>query len=158
MEEIWETIIIMTITIMEPGSDIFKSEMQTLLNPVNCVGVMGAGLALEFKRRYPAMNREYEKKCKARELNPGFPYIWHGKPKSIINFPTKNDFRNASNMYMIIDGLRVFAFSYQKWGVESVAFPALGCGYGGLNWAAVKPIMESFLLRCDIPVEIYPPK
>lgn len=138
--------------------NIFDSRAKTLVNTVNCVGVMGKGIALEFKKRYPSMYSEYVKMCKAGEVKPGKPYYYHNLlGESIINFPTKDDWRSVSDIRYVIDGLVWFRDNYAALNIESVAFPPLGCGNGGLLWEDVGPIMYRALNSLPIDIEIYAP-
>ncbi|TKD35260.1 type II toxin-antitoxin system antitoxin DNA ADP-ribosyl glycohydrolase DarG [Azotobacter chroococcum] len=138
--------------------DIFQSEAQTLVNTVNCVGVMGKGVALEFKKRWPCMMQDYADRCKKKLVKPGDPYIYTDMlGTSIINFPTKDHWRSASRLSDIERGLFIFIENYKTWNVTSVAFPPLGCGNGGLEWEIVGPIMYKMLSKVDIPVEIFAP-
>ena len=139
--------------------DLFNSKAQTLVNAVNCVGVMGKGIALEFKKRFPAMYRDYVSLCKMGAVEPGHPYIFNISPdKQIINFPTKNHWREPSKIEYIDTGLRLLVKKYKNWKVKSLAVPALGCGNGGLQWADVGPLLYEYLSKMDMPVELYAPK
>jgi len=138
--------------------NIFDSKAKTLVNTVNCVGVMGKGVALDFKKRYPEMFKEYEALCDAGMVRPGKPYYYgdfYGV--SIINFPTKDHWRSPSKLSYIVSGLKWFKEHYQDFGITSVAFPPLGCGNGGLSWETVGPIMYQALKDLPISVEIYAP-
>lgn len=138
--------------------DIFQSDAQTLVNTVNCVGVMGKGVALEFKKRWPSMMQDYIDRCNKKLVKPGEPYIYTDMlGASIINFPTKDHWRSASRLSDIEKGLSIFLENYKTWNVTSVAFPPLGCGNGGLEWEIVGPIMYKMLSKVDIPVEIFAP-
>jgi len=138
--------------------NIFESSAKTLVNTVNCVGIMGKGIALEFKNRYPKMFSEYVKLCKNGKVIPGVPYFYQDLSGiSIINFPTKNHWRSPSQLSYIISGLDWFRNNYQTYNIESVAFPPLGCGNGGLSWETVGPIMYSKLNDLPIQIEIYAP-
>ncbi|MGS6395924.1 macro domain-containing protein [Pseudomonas aeruginosa] len=138
--------------------DIFQSDAQTLVNTVNCVGVMGKGVALEFKKRWPRMMQDYAERCKEKRVKPGEPYLYSDIfGTSIVNFPTKDHWRSASRLSDIEKGLSIFIESYKIWNVTSVAFPPLGCGNGGLEWEIVGPIMYKMLSKLDIPVEIFAP-
>ena len=138
--------------------NIFESKATTLVNTVNCVGVMGKGIALEFKKRYPAMFSEYVAMCQNGTVQPGKPYCHKDLcGVSIINFPTKNDWRSPSKLSYIISGLDWFTDNYESLGITSVAFPPLGCGNGGLPWDVVGPLMYSKLKGLPIDVEIYAP-
>lgn len=137
--------------------DIFKSHMKTLVNPVNCVGVMGAGLALEFKKKHPKMYRGYRAICDQGKLRPGtllFSSI-EENGHTILSFATKDHFKNPAQLEWIESGLIKFATNYQEFGIDSVAFPMLGCGLGGLDWQEVKPLMIQYLEPLDIEIEIY---
>lgn len=138
--------------------DIFQSKAQTLVNTVNCVGVMGKGIALEFKKRFPAMFEDYQARCDAGRVRPGEPYLYSDVlGTSIVNFPTKDHWRSPSRLEDIVRGLEHFAAHFREWGITSVAMPPLGCGNGGLEWSLVGPLMHQKLASLGIPVEIYAP-
>jgi O-acetyl-ADP-ribose deacetylase (regulator of RNase III)/uncharacterized protein YwgA len=138
--------------------DLFKSRAQTLVNTVNCVGIMGKGVAQNFKIRYPKMFDDYVERVLKKEVRLGKPYPYHYSPDLIIvNFPTKNHWRSSSRLADIELGLDHFARNYKEWGVKSVAFPPLGCGNGGLEWQEVGPLMFRKLGNFDIDVEVYAP-
>lgn len=138
--------------------NMFESSAKTLVNTVNCVGIMGKGVAQEFKKLFPAMFKDYEHRCKAGKVEPGVPYLYIDMLRtSIINFPTKNHWRSPSRLQDVITGLDIFVQKYKEWNIESVAFPPLGCGNGGLEWAIVGPILFQKLGSLDIDVEIYAP-
>jgi O-acetyl-ADP-ribose deacetylase (regulator of RNase III) len=133
---------------------IFDSPAQTLVNAVNTVGVMGKGLALEFKHRYPAMFKEYEAICKRGELEIGKLWLYKSPDKWVLNFPTKIHWRNPSKVEYIEAALRTFVTTYEADGITSISLPMLGTGAGGLNWQKeVKPLMENYL--SSLPIEIY---
>lgn len=138
--------------------DLFESRMQTLVNTVNCVGVMGKGVALEFKKRYPEMFKEYAGLCESKKIQPGLPYLYHDLTgASVLLFPTKDHWRSPSRMEYIIRGLDWFVDHYQELGIQSIAFPPLGCGNGGLSWETVGPLMVQKLNKLPIEIEIYAP-
>ncbi len=138
--------------------DLFESRAQTLVNTVNCVGIMGKGVAQEFKNRYPAMFQDYLERVSRKQVRLGEPYIFRSSPDLlIINFPTKNHWRSASRLSDIELGLDHFLDHYEDWGVKSVVFPPLGCGNGGLSWAEVGPLMYRKLGDLDINVAVYAP-
>ena len=137
--------------------NIFESSCSTIVNTVNCVGVMGKGIALEFKKKYPEMFMEYVLKCDRGEVKPGFPYVYQNNGISILNFPTKDHWRSPSRLSYVTDGLNWFVENYEKYGIDSIAFPPLGCGNGGLNWNVVGPIMYQKLSKLPINIEIYAP-
>jgi O-acetyl-ADP-ribose deacetylase (regulator of RNase III)/uncharacterized protein YwgA len=138
--------------------DMFASEMQTLVNTVNCVGIMGKGIAQIFKKEYPAMFEDYADRCARGEVRLGEPYHYEDLTGvSIVNFPTKGHWRAATRLNDVEAGLDYFVKHFRAWGITSVAFPPLGCGNGGLEWATVGPLMYSKLKGLGIPVEIYAP-
>lgn len=139
--------------------DLFESSAQTLVNTVNCVGVMGKGIALEFKKKYPVMFKDYVARCNEGLVQLGYPYIFPSLiDVSIVNFPTKKHWRSSSHLPDIEQGLDHFVARYEKWNIKSVAFPALGCGNGGLLWNDVGPLMYGKLHVLSIPVEIIAPR
>jgi O-acetyl-ADP-ribose deacetylase (regulator of RNase III) len=136
--------------------NIFNSKAQVLVNPINCVGVMGKGLALEFKNRYPAMADDYVFRCVHHEVKLGEPYLYKGiRLPWILQFPTKNHWRDTSRLEDIENGLVYFANNYKEWNITSIAFPQLGCGLGGLDWKDVKKVMEKTLKNVDMKIEIH---
>ena len=136
----------------------FQSEAQTLINAVNCVGVMGKGIALEFKKRFPEMYEDYVVRCARKELRLGEPYLFRGTiPPQIINFPTKDHWKSLSRIEDIGRGLQCLVANYKVWGITSLAIPALGCGYGQLEWRLIKPLICKYVQQMDIPVEVYAP-
>lgn len=142
-------------------SDIFKSDAQTLVNTVNCKGVMGKGLALQFKKKYPEMFNEYRLACKQGYIkNGGDLWIWDYvdlyKPKKILCFATKEEWWYSSKLEWIERGLQKFVEDYKYFGITSIAWPKLGCNNGGLNWEKdVKPLMIKYLEPLDMVCEIY---
>ncbi len=138
--------------------DIFKSGAQTLVNTVNCVGVMGKGLALEFKNRFPEMYKDYVARCKCGEVKLGRPYLYRSlMPPWIINVPTKAHWRGVSRLEDIVKGLEYLKEHYKEWGITSMAVPALGCSHGQLEWNVVGPTMYRILTQFNIPIEFYVP-
>ncbi len=138
--------------------DLFSSSAQTLVNTVNCVGVMGKGVALEFKNRYPEMFEDYLVRCGRREVRLGLPYLYRDLAGvSILNFPTKNHWRSSARLADIDSGLDHFVAHHAQWAITSIAFPPLGCGNGGLEWSEVGPLMFRKLRRLEIPIEVYAP-
>lgn len=138
--------------------DIFASQAEALVNTVNCVGVMGKGVALEFKKRFPAMFEDYAARCARGQVRLGEPYFYHDLGGArIVNFPTKDHWRSASRLADIARGLDFFAEHAGEWGIRSVAFPPLGCGNGGLEWSEVGPLIYSKLHGLPFDVEVYAP-
>jgi len=135
--------------------DIFQSTMQTLVNPVNTVGVMGAGLAKQFAEKYPKMAKEYAQYGWSDSFDVGCLWIYRTDDKWILNFPTKTDWHLPSKLWYVELGLKTFVDTYEQEGVESVAFPKLGCGLGKLRWLNIKRLFELYLAAIDIPVEVY---
>tara|TARA_Y100000590_G_scaffold285424_1_gene321231 strand:- start:5632 stop:6357 length:726 start_codon:yes stop_codon:yes gene_type:complete len=136
--------------------NIFNSTCQTLVNTVNCDGVMGRGIALEFKLRFPGLFEKYKKVCEEKKLVPGKLYIWRGEEKSVLNFPTKNHWKFPSKMEYIKSGLDKFQRSYEEKKISSIAFPILGASAGGLNEEDVIDVMtEYFEPLKNIDIEIY---
>lgn len=128
---------------------VFNSDAKTLVNTVNCFGVMGAGIALEFKLRYPEMFKKYQEMCKNGEYKVGRPKLHNLDKIQILNFPTKNHWRAPSKIEWIEEGLKYFSLNYKKANINSIAFPKLGTSNGGLKWNIVKPIMEKYLGELD---------
>jgi O-acetyl-ADP-ribose deacetylase (regulator of RNase III) len=139
-------------------SDLFASPAQTLVNPVNTVGVMGAGLARVFRDRYPEMFREYQALCRAGRLSIGALHLWRGPDRWVLNLPTKTSWKLPSTLSHVEAGLRRFRRDYEALGITSVAFPALGCGCGSLSWEAVRPVLDAHLGDLPIPVDVHRPR
>jgi O-acetyl-ADP-ribose deacetylase (regulator of RNase III)/uncharacterized protein YwgA len=138
--------------------DLFASPAQTLVNTVNCVGIMGKGVAAEFKKRYPAMFDDYAARCERKEVKLGEPYLYRDLlGANVVNFPTKDHWRSPSRLADIERGLDYLVSHYAEWGITSIAFPPLGCGNGGLEWSEVGPLMHHKLHRLPIDVEVYAP-
>ncbi len=133
---------------------VFNAPAQTIVNTVNTVGVMGAGVALEFALRYPEMYCHYKEKCKSGDVQIGKIDFYVDQEKIIVNFPTKQHFKYPSKIEWIELGLKNFVETYKDNGVKSVAFPKLGCLNGKLNWSVVKPLMEKYLSLIDAEVII----
>ncbi|MBI3351512.1 MAG: macro domain-containing protein [Nitrospirae bacterium] len=138
--------------------DLFTSNMQTLVNTVNCVGIMGKGIALQFKKRFPEMFKDYEERCKRKEVKLGIPYLFKTMfIPHILNFPTKDHWRSVTNLADIERGLDYLLKHYREWGITSISVPPLGCGEGQLEWRVVGPTLYRYLKKMDIPVELYAP-
>lgn len=138
--------------------DLFTSKAQTLVNTVNCVGIMGKGIALQFKNHFPEMFRDYEERCKRKEVRLGLPYLYATMlPPHVLNFPTKDHWRSVTNLAALERGLEYLLAHYREWGITSIAVPPLGCGEGQLEWRVVGSTLYRYLSRMDIPVELYAP-
>lgn len=127
--------------------NIFDSPLQAIVNPVNCRGVMGKGLAKQFKQRYPAMFQDYKQRCASGQMKLGQPYIYKDSPdgKWIINFPTKDHWNDKSRLEDLEQGLRCLVEKLSEWKVTSLAVPALGCMNGGLKYEDVLPLLKKYL-------------
>ena len=143
------------------SGDILKADAEAIVNTVNCVGIMGRGIALQFKKAYPANFRAYEAACKAGEVQPGRMFVHEtGKftPRFIVNFPTKRHWKGKSRMEDIDSGLAALAQEIEERGIRSIAIPPLGAGLGGLDWNAVRPRIEAALRDLtDVQVIIFEP-
>ena len=138
--------------------NLFESTAQTLVNTVNCVGVMGKGVALEFKKRFPDMFDDYEKRCQRHEVKLGRPYLYKRLvPPWILNFPTKDHWRSVASLEAIVEGLKYLLQHHKEWGITSMAVPPLGCGQGQLEWRVVGPTLYRYLRKMNIPIELYAP-
>ena len=134
---------------------IFNSDCDAVVNTVNCKGVMGKGLALEFKYRYPEMFLDYKLRAEKGEIKIGKLTLWDNKDIKIINFPTKFDWKYPSKIDYIKEGLNFFKSHYRLWGINSVAFPGLGTDQGGLNFKEVVSLIKDCLGSEEISIEIY---
>jgi len=143
--------------------DLLKQyDVDAIVNTVNCVGVMGKGIALQFRNKWPENFRRYEAACKAKQVRPGRMFVFDSgalvKPNFIINFPTKDHWRGASRIEYIRDGLVDLVAQIRQFGIRSIAIPPLGCGNGGLDWAEVRPLIESaFADLPEVEVRLFPP-
>jgi O-acetyl-ADP-ribose deacetylase (regulator of RNase III) len=142
--------------------NLLSENVEALVNTVNCVGVMGKGIALQFKLAYPENFRQYEKACKSSQVQPGRMFtVATGNllnPKYIINFPTKRHWKGDSKIEDIESGLVAIVAEVQRLNITSIAIPPLGCGNGGLSWTVVKPLIESaFSQLPNVKVIIFEP-
>jgi O-acetyl-ADP-ribose deacetylase (regulator of RNase III) len=129
--------------------DVISEDAEALVNAVNCVGVMGKGLALQFKAAFPANFREYAAACQRGEVVPGKVLVHQTghvtNPHYVINFPTKRHWRDKSRIEDSETGLHSLRHEILSRGIQSVALPAIGCGLGGLRWSEVRPLIEQTL-------------
>lgn len=123
--------------------NMFECNADCLINTVNCEGFMGKGVAYQFKMRFPENNKSYVKACKSGELAVGKVHSFMEEGITIINFPTKNKWRESSKMEYIEKGMEAFVELLPKLAVKKIAIPPLGCGNGGLDWAEVKKVVEN---------------
>jgi O-acetyl-ADP-ribose deacetylase (regulator of RNase III) len=141
--------------------DILKDESEAVVNTVNCVGVMGRGIALQFRNAFPENFKAYEKACKREQVQPGRMFVTETgefAPRYIVNFPTKRHWRGKSRMEDIESGLAALVELLREKNIRSIAIPPLGSGLGGLDWDEVKPRIESALAALpDVKVVIYEP-
>jgi len=139
------------------SGNMFDIPVDIRINTVNCVGVMGIGVALAFKRRFPEMFKSYRILCKNKIVQPGEPYCYLYKKLTIINFPTKDHWRNPSEYEYIESGLEWLAKYLKDRGAVKVTLPALGCGHGGLDWNKVKSLIRKHLSRLEAIIYVFEP-
>jgi O-acetyl-ADP-ribose deacetylase (regulator of RNase III) len=151
-------------TISFKSGDLFDQRVDALVNTVNCVGVMGKGVALEFKRRWPENFKAYKRLCETKWLKPGVIYIHqvsdllgNNQPRFIINFPTKDHWKSKSKIEFIESGLDTLVNELRGSGIKSIALPPLGCGNGGLDWKDVRPLIVDKLNELDIQIIVMEP-
>jgi O-acetyl-ADP-ribose deacetylase (regulator of RNase III) len=142
--------------------DILRADAEALVNTVNCVGIMGRGIALQFKNDFPENFKAYEAACARGEVQPGKMFVFETRtltnPKFIINFPTKRHWRGKSRMEDIDSGLKALVEEIRTRGIRSIAIPPLGSGLGGLNWADVRPrIIEALRGLNELQVIVFEP-
>ena len=142
--------------------DILRADVEALVNTVNCVGIMGRGIALQFKNDFPENFKAYEAACAREEVQPGKMFVFETRtltnPKFIINFPTKRHWRGKSRMEDIDSGLKALVEEIRTRSIRSIAIPPLGSGLGGLNWTDVRPrIVEALRGLNDLQVIVFEP-
>jgi len=143
--------------------DILTADVEALVNTVNCVGVMGRGIALQFRKAFPENFKAYKAVCERGELRPGKLFIYEQaqltNPRYIINFPTKDHWKGKSRLEYIDAGLEALVQEVQRLGIRSIAIPPLGCGQGGLKWSDVRPRIEhAFSTLTNVHVLLYEPQ
>ncbi len=132
------------------------NNIQVWVNPINCKGIMGAGLAAFYRDEFPEMHEDYKQRCKREEILMGQPYLYKKSTPWILNFPTKNHWKDRSKLTDIEQGLQYFVEHAKEWDIQSIAFPALGCGLGKLAWNKVYPLMRKYLQQLEgVRVEIF---
>jgi O-acetyl-ADP-ribose deacetylase (regulator of RNase III) len=142
--------------------NLLDADVEALVNTVNTVGVMGKGIALQFRKAFPDNYKAYEKACAAGQVVPGRMFIFDRQslqnPRYIINFPTKRHWRGRSRIEDIDTGLAALVEDVRRLGIQSIALPPLGCGHGGLNWSDVRPRIEhAFAELTEVRVVIFAP-
>lgn len=140
--------------IIELQGNLFNSSAQTLVNTVNCVGVMGKGIALDFKQHYPDMFKAYQKICRLYLLSPGEILPYSKADKLILNFAIKQDWRKPSRLSWIEECLEKFVVNYQRLKITSIAFPHIGALNGGIPWEQTHLLMLKYLTPLDLNIEI----
>jgi O-acetyl-ADP-ribose deacetylase (regulator of RNase III) len=151
------------VTVQVRRGDLLKEKSDAIVNTVNCVGVMGKGIALQFKQKWPKNFKEYEAASKRKEIKPGTMFIYDlgewEKPRYIINFPTKVHWRGDSKLEYVENGLRDLVKQVKRLGIKSISLPPLGCGNGGLDWNEVRElILGAFKDHPEINVHLFEPK
>lgn len=153
--------VIMTIRSIE-GDLLKQDDVDAIVNTVNCVGIMGKGIALQFKNKWPANFKAYEAACKQKQVNVGYMFVYDSggllKPNYIINFPTKDHWKGKSRIEYIQSGLQDLVTQIKRLSIKSIALPPLGCGNGGLEWNEVKPLIETaFAQLPEVEVRLFEP-
>jgi O-acetyl-ADP-ribose deacetylase (regulator of RNase III) len=142
--------------------NILEADTGAVVNTVNCVGVMGKGIALQFKQAYPDNFKEYLAACRRKLVKPGTMLIHRtgrlNNPKYVVNFPTKRHWKGKSKVADIKAGLNALRTEIERLGIESIAIPALGCGNGGLDWNDVRPLIEEALNGLNVDAIVFPPQ
>ncbi len=151
----------MSITLTR-GDLLKQDDVDAIVNTVNCVGIMGKGIALQFRNKWPGNFRAYAAACKAKQVRPGRMFVFDlgalAKPNFIVNFPTKDHWRGKSRIEFIRDGLQDLVAQVRRLKIRSLAIPPLGCGNGGLDWVEVKSLIESaFADLPEVEVRLFPP-
>lgn len=150
----------MTILFHPPGSDLLICDAEVLVNPVNCVGTMGRGLALAFKERFPENCRIYQRACKRGELRPGHLIAIEtglSRPTHIVNLATKDHWKDRSKIEWVSDGASRLKDWAQANGVQSVACPALGAGLGGVSWQLVRAALLDVFTNSTVEFNVFEP-
>ena len=138
--------------------NMFDSKAEALVNTVNCEGYMGKGIAYQFKQRFPENDKKYVEKCRTGELRPGTILCVSEGDRIIVNFPTKDKWREPSRIEYIIDGLKSLKKEIEEHHIKSIAIPPLGCGNGGLLWDEVKKYIVNELQDVESDVYLYEPQ
>lgn len=135
--------------------NIFTTKCHTIVNTVNCIGVMGAGIAFEFRLRYPQMYQKYQELCFAKQISIGKLWLYPANDRLILNFPTKQDWKFPSKKEYLHQGLQKFVQTYASKNISSIAFPLLGADKGGIDSNESLSIMQHYLEQCHCDVEIW---
>ena len=138
------------------NGNLFESPAHVLVNTVNTVGVMGKGVAKDFKRLFPDMFHQYQSMCESKRLQIGTLFLYKSPNKWVLNFPTKQSWRNPSRVEFIESGLKKLVSIYSDRGISNLAMPLIGCGNGELDWRTqVGPLVEKHLSKLPIDVFVY---
>lgn len=149
--------------IKETAGDLLQAETEAIVNAVNCVGVMGKGLALQFRRKFSEdYFKDYKRACRNGDLRIGKVHVYSldtkNNPRFIVNFPTKDHWREKSRIEYIESGLESLVTTIGEYDIKSIAMPPLGCGLGGLDWRDVKPLIEAAFVKVpDVRLMLYSP-
>lgn len=151
------------LVITESHGNLLHADVEALVNTVNIVGVMGKGIALQFKKAYPVMFEDYHRAAKSGDLHLGRMHVWETQqmdgPRFIVNFPTKGHWKARSKLSDIEAGLADLVRVIREFNIGSIAVPPLGCGHGGLAWREVEPVIRrAFTDLPEIDVRLYPPE
>ena len=143
--------------------NLLQTKAEALVNTVNCIGYMGKGIALQFKKAYPENNDKYKKACNVHEVRPGKMFVFETgnmfDPKYIINFPTKRHWRGNSRIEDIKSGMKDLVSVIKRNKISSIAIPPLGCGLGGLDWNQVKQIIKNEMQQLqNVRILLFEPK
>ena len=140
------------------SGNILEAKTEVITNAVNCVGIMGAGLALQFAKKYPEMVKDYREACRYKALYPGQIHVYElhstSPPFYIFNFPTKTDLKPSQLAY-IEKGLNTMRKVLSTTDIKSISIPKLGCGFGGLNWSDVNSLIKKYLAELNIEIRVY---
>lgn len=136
--------------------DLFTSKAQTLVNDVNCDGVMPTGIAHEFRERWPSIFFAYQDACLRGQVTIGFPFLFRLEDRQVLNVPTRQRWKAPASYEFVDAGLVAIRNRYSEWGIESLALPALGCD-GGLEWTRVRNLIEDCLGSLPLVIEAYEP-
>jgi O-acetyl-ADP-ribose deacetylase (regulator of RNase III) len=146
--------------------DVLEADTEAVVNSVNCAGAMGRGIALQFREAFPENYRRYKQVCDAGDLSPGEVFVHDrgglfgasGGPRYVINLATIDHWTDRSSLETVASGLDALVRAIDDRGIDSVALPPIGCGYGGLDWADVRAAIEArFEGRSDVRAVVYPP-
>lgn len=144
--------------ITERQIDIFKSGAQTICIPCNTVGIMGKGLALAFKQKFPEIKLPYQNACFTGLFDSEGLFVYQSSTYRILCFPTKRHWKYPSRLEWIDEGLELLSLHYEWYGISSISLPSLGCSNGGLDWSDVRSLIYKYFEHHPLEVEIIPPR